>query len=112
MQEFSAVPCSSTVAGSKWIECYLSSLSEKCQKAAVRGPGLRWFRFGGDERLNGLKINKDKCNFIIFNGEFPDCIFVNNQPVHSINLLKDLGLLVSSDLTWSNHISKKTSIEQ
>ena len=56
---------------------------------------------------NGLKINKDKCNFIIFNGKFPDCIFVNNQPVHSINLLKDLGLLVSSDLTWSNHIRKK-----
>ena len=61
---------------------------------------------------NGLKINKDKCNFIIFNGKFPDCIFVNNQPIHSINLLKDLGLLVSSDLTWSNHIGKKTSIEQ
>ena len=56
---------------------------------------------------NGLKINKDKCNFIIFNGKFPDCIFVNNQPVQSINLLKDLGLLVISDLTWSDHISKK-----
>ena len=56
---------------------------------------------------NGLKINKDKCNFIIFNGKFSDCIFVNNQPVQSINLLKDLGLLVSSDLTWSDHISKK-----
>ena len=56
---------------------------------------------------NGLKINKDKCNFIRFNGKFADCIFVNNQPVHSINLLKDLGLLVSSDLTWSDHIGKK-----
>ena len=50
----------------------------------------------------------DECyNFIIFNGKFPDCIFVYNQPVHSINLLKDLGLLVSTDLTWSDHISKK-----
>ena len=55
---------------------------------------------------NGFKMNKGMCNFIIFNGKFPDCIFVNNQPVHSINLLKDLGLLVSSDLTWSDHISK------
>ena len=56
---------------------------------------------------NSLKINKDKCNFIIFNGKFPDCIFVNNQPVQYINLHKDLGLLVSSDPTWSDHISKK-----
>ena len=33
--------------------------------------------------------------------------FFNNQPTHSNNFLKDLGLIVSTDFIWSEHINKK-----
>ena len=54
---------------------------------------------------NDLSVNHDKCSLIVFKGNFPRHVMVNDQDIIASNSVKDLGLLVSDDLNWVTHIN-------
>ena len=54
-----------------------------------------------------LSVNHDKCSLIVFKGNLPRHVMVNDQDITASNIVKDLGLLVSDDLNWMIHINKK-----
>ena len=56
-------------------------------------------------------FNETKCSLLSIEpaNENHHHYFINNQPIISSSLQKDLGILVSSDLSWYQHISKVTS---
>ena len=56
---------------------------------------------------NDLSVNHDKCSLIVFKGNFPRHVVVNDQDITASNVVKDLGLLVSDDLNWLIHINNK-----
>lgn len=47
--------CSSTVAGKKWINCYIDSLSEPDKMKITRSPGSKNFKFGGGETKQSIE---------------------------------------------------------
>ena len=56
---------------------------------------------------NDLSVNHDKCSLIVFKGNFPRHVMVNDQDITASNVVRDLGLLVSDDLNWMIHINHK-----
>ena len=63
-----------------------------------------------------LLFNETKCSILsIISRVSPDHsdpqteYFINGLPISSCNQQKDLGILISSDLSWSHHISRITS---
>ena len=54
---------------------------------------------------NDLSVNHDKC--IVFKGNFPRNVMVNNQDITASNVVKYLGLLVSDDFNWMTHINNQ-----
>ena len=58
---------------------------------------------------NDLSVNHDKCSLIVFKGNFPRHVMVNDQDITASNVVKELGLLVSDDLNWMIHINKLLS---
>ena len=51
----------STVAGTKWINCFLDSLSPDGLTAVRREPGVRNFRFGGGTTIKALEVVQFPC---------------------------------------------------
>lgn len=47
--------CSSTVAGKKWINCYIDSLSEPDKMKITHSPGSKNFKFGGGETKQSIE---------------------------------------------------------
>ena len=64
---------------------------------------------------NGMSFVKDKCYSLLFRGE-SHVLFIGDSEFNVVNGLKDLGVLVSSNLSWSAHmktrIAKANSIFQ
>ena len=56
---------------------------------------------------NDLSVNHDKSSLIVFKGNFPRHVMVNDQDITASNVVKDLGLLVSDDSNWIIHINNK-----
>ena len=63
-----------------------------------------------------LLFNETKCSILsIISRVSPDHsdpqteYFINGLPISSCNQQKDLGILISSNLSWSHHISRITS---
>ena len=56
---------------------------------------------------NYLSVNHDKCSLIVFKGNFPRHVMVNNQGITVPNVVEDLGLLVSDDLNWMTQINNR-----
>ena len=48
--------CSSTVCGKKWVDCYLSSVSETERSKIKQNPGIKAFKFGGVEILTSIAL--------------------------------------------------------
>ena len=56
---------------------------------------------------NYLSVNHDKCSLIVFKGNFPRHVMVNNQGITVPNVVEDLGLLASDDLNWMTQINNR-----
>ena len=54
---------------------------------------------------NDLSVNHNTCSLIVFKGNFPRHLMVNNQEKTASNVVKDLGLVVSDNLNWMTHIN-------
>ena len=55
---------------------------------------------------NGMSFAKDKCYSLFFRGE-SHVLFIGDSELKVVNGLKDLDVLVSSNLSWSAHVKSK-----
>ena len=55
-----------------------------------------------------LSINSSKCAALRFflSSSTPPVYFIEGQPIKQVDQYKDLGILVQSNLSWSEHIAK------
>ena len=58
---------------------------------------------------NKLEYNIDKCKSITFEEKLAsaDLMFLNGIIVPTVDSIKDLGITISNNITWDNHIQKK-----
>ena len=58
---------------------------------------------------NKMEYNIDKCKSITFEEKLAssDPLFLNGNIVPTIDSIKDLGITISNNSTWDNHIQKK-----
>jgi hypothetical protein len=57
--------------------------------------------------LNEISVNPSKCNYISFNCQKNKSLAtykINNLEVQNTSIVRDLGVLLSSDLTFNAHI--------
>ena len=57
---------------------------------------------------NGLSLNKNKCNVISFykgNNPLLFDYFINNDKLNGVSVIKDLGVLFDSSVTFESHIN-------
>ena len=58
---------------------------------------------------NHLKLNADKCCFMLVSRKHTHSLIHDDSQLQQVNLVKYLGLLLTSDLTWSQHINNSCS---
>ena len=58
---------------------------------------------------NHMKFNTSKFIHLRFNSKFSTSYHVNNIPITHSNTHRDLGLIISSNLSWKEHYSSITS---
>lgn len=59
--------------------------------------------------LNGMFLNTSKCVHISFNrskSHINSIYHINGVPLHSVNQLQDLGIILTTDLSFNAHINK------
>ena len=56
-----------------------------------------------------MEYNIDKCQSITFEEKLAlsDPLFLNGKIVPTVDSIKDLGITISNNITWDNHIQKK-----
>ena len=62
--------------------------------------------------VNKLSLNEAKCVYLRFFPHLTSCehsYTLNNRPIQSSNSHRDLGVILTSDLSFSSHIQKITS---
>ena len=71
------------------------------------------FLFADDTKCLQPMFNETKCSLLSIGpaNENHHRYFINNQPIISSSLQKDLGILVSSDLSWYHHIYPKLHLK-
>ena len=51
--------CTSTVAGTVWVDCFIDSLSDEEKSKVIRRPSSKLFKFGGGEKMRSKETMDD-----------------------------------------------------
>ena len=54
----------------------------------------------------GLQLNANKSEHISFSQKSVFKFFIGTDPIQTVNVVKDLGILVNNNLRWKSHVSK------
>ena len=64
-------------------------------------------RFEQFVRMRQLQLAANKCQHLTISKKDSDLVFfLEGQPIAKANKVKDLGIVISSDLKWSHHITQ------
>ena len=61
----------------------------------------------GSEKQNVFAVEDLKCFIITFRGTTEEQFYLSNLPLRGLTSAKDLGLMVTSNLSWSTHIESE-----
>ena len=59
------------------------------------------------KQLNGLNFHPSKSKILCFGSTHETSTHLSESVLEQINDIKDLGLLISNTLNWSNHVDKQ-----
>ena len=59
------------------------------------------------KQLNGLNFHPSKSTILCFGSTHETSTHLSESVLEQINDIKDLGLLISNTLNWSNHVDKQ-----
>jgi len=83
------------------LSCESNKVTETLEKLSViAGKHVDWL-----ESI-GMVPNVGKTEFIVFGSAVPFSLLINNSSINSTNTLKILGVNFTSNLSWSDHVSK------
>ena len=78
--------CTSTVAGTVWVDCFIDSLSDEEKSKVIRRPSSKRFKFGGGEKMRSKETI-----------EFPSILAGKSIMIRPDVVDSDISLLLSKD---------------